>query len=465
MLSAIFDVALGLILVFLVLSIVASSVSEYLGNMLQRRAWNLERFLEGVLVGTGINLFEDFYNRTLISTLSQNGHRPSYLKSEDFAQALIDILTYKFLPKDSPAAQAMATADPSLEEWGQIVYSLWNDKIKITDQMHRLSWQEHLQRFIRRLRSIAPPSIGNKLPLAEVLSAMVNQAYGDEQKIRKQIETWYDNSMNRVSGWYKGQTQIILLLIGIALAAVLNIDTISISNSLLQNPAVRAVVDDAAKNMGNSTAGAPTTPEQVNTYLQKLNLPIGWPDPGMPANPGSEWWLHKLLGILITGFAVSQGAPFWFDLLNKITNLRSGGVAPATAQQSAVQSATTNSAIAQATTAVAQANTAQSQADTAQAQAVQAQSATVTAPITSDATAAVPSTVAVSVPVTPIPGTAPLANSSNTPGGPELTTVTVSPNGATTQQNMAADSAMGAGMPPAATTPAVPPTPQNPGLG
>jgi hypothetical protein len=34
-------------------------------------------------------------------------------------------------------------------------------------------------------------------------------------------------------------------------------------------------------------------------------------------------WFLKVLGICLTALAVSQGAPFWFDLLNRIVTLRS----------------------------------------------------------------------------------------------------------------------------------------------
>ena len=36
----------------------------------------------------------------------------------------------------------------------------------------------------------------------------------------------------------------------------------------------------------------------------------------------------KIVGILLTTIAVSLGAPFWFDMLNKLVNLRSTGVKP-----------------------------------------------------------------------------------------------------------------------------------------
>jgi hypothetical protein len=35
-----------------------------------------------------------------------------------------------------------------------------------------------------------------------------------------------------------------------------------------------------------------------------------------------------LIGILLTVLAISQGAPFWFDALQKIVNLRLAGEAP-----------------------------------------------------------------------------------------------------------------------------------------
>jgi hypothetical protein len=35
-----------------------------------------------------------------------------------------------------------------------------------------------------------------------------------------------------------------------------------------------------------------------------------------------------LIGLLLTTFAVSLGAPFWFDLLNRFVNIRSAGKAP-----------------------------------------------------------------------------------------------------------------------------------------
>ena len=44
----------------------------------------------------------------------------------------------------------------------------------------------------------------------------VDSAQGDIDKVQKNLETWYDSAMDRISGQYKRLTQWILL--GIALS-------------------------------------------------------------------------------------------------------------------------------------------------------------------------------------------------------------------------------------------------------
>jgi hypothetical protein len=39
-------------------------------------------------------------------------------------------------------------------------------------------------------------------------------------------------------------------------------------------------------------------------------------------------WLARLLGWMLTILAISLGAPFWFDMLNKLVNVRSAGKSP-----------------------------------------------------------------------------------------------------------------------------------------
>jgi hypothetical protein len=58
---------------------------------------------------------------------------------------------------------------------------------------------------------------------------------------------------------------------------------------------------------------------------KSLQIPLGW----QTAPDDAGGWLLKLLGWLITVFALSFGAPFWFDVLGKVVNMRSSGPKPA----------------------------------------------------------------------------------------------------------------------------------------
>jgi hypothetical protein len=78
-------------------------------------------------------------------------------------------------------------------------------------------------------------------------------------------------------------------------------------------------------------------PEEAAALIQNLGLPIGWGATGrsaiirMASYHGTEWWaplahfgiwLTLSFGWLMTALAVTLGAPFWFDLLNKLVVIR-----------------------------------------------------------------------------------------------------------------------------------------------
>ena len=139
---------------------------------------------------------------------------------------------------------------------------------------------------------------------------------------------------------YKRYTQQVILIIGVVLAVLFNADTIMMINRLQHDTALRnAIVAQAqqtAQKEEPNAAGVHTF-AKTEGDLEALNL-IGWDfhTPGsarglytLPreAKAGDIvdlvfWGLLKLLGLLVTGFAVSRGAPFWFDFLNKLLSVR-----------------------------------------------------------------------------------------------------------------------------------------------
>lgn len=125
---------------------------------------------------------------------------------------------------------------------------------------------------------------------------------------------------------------------------------------------------------GNPAGLDPATAiEQFNQAFEGLRLPIGWMAADLaaldrPSAPGCGWhpwydkkyyvwgiplgnqcivpvgapegipreWGYLLLkigGYAISGVAASFGAPFWFDVLKKLTNVRTAGKNPAEASK------------------------------------------------------------------------------------------------------------------------------------
>src|SRR6266852_8161728 len=121
MFSAILDVAIGLIVVFLILSIMASAVSEVIGNILQRRARGLEYFLSSMLVNSGINV-KDFYEKTLLSPHMLDNQRPAYIQAADFVDALFTTLRARNPSPAGPTAGEMP--DFTMDELKALVSSL-----------------------------------------------------------------------------------------------------------------------------------------------------------------------------------------------------------------------------------------------------------------------------------------------------------------------------------------------------
>jgi hypothetical protein len=166
-------------------------------------------------------------------------------------------------------------------------------------------------------------------PVQRVLLTALDSAEGDLQKAQANIEAWYDASMERVSGWYKRSTQVFLFFIGLGVAITLNINTITIANYLYRDSAARAALVARAE-AAVAEQNYPRTYPAIQTELQSLKLPIGW-ESGLPPlrnsdgtpRPNTVDWIGLIGGLLMTALAATLGAPFWFDILNKVMVIRS----------------------------------------------------------------------------------------------------------------------------------------------
>lgn len=322
--SEILDVALGLILVYLLLSLCATAMREAVESKVKARAVFLEMGIRELLDDpAGSGLAKDFYKHPIIFSLYHGAYRentertpngeiaktgerttggnlPAYIPSKSFSAALVDLVVRG--PADGSRGQP-STAPPTLES---------------------------LQAAVGQIKS---------LHVQRALLIALDNAEGDLAQARTNIETWFDASMERVSGWYKRRTSYWLLLIGVASTLALNVNTITIAQHLARSKAARELVvgraeaivaDPALAATIKDTAGAGGDVSQATANLharmaalEALSLPIGWnrvpPTDGWPVT----WFLQQFVGLLLTALAITLGAPFWFDALNKIMTIRS----------------------------------------------------------------------------------------------------------------------------------------------
>jgi hypothetical protein len=344
--STLLEVAIGMIFVYLLLSLLCSAFNELIESLLKYRARYLEKGIVKLLGDK--QLAQEFFDHPLVKPLGDN---PSYIPARTFSLALWNIATTK-------TAQGEAVAAGVSQDLAQI----------------------------RAL--IAGVQDAGLQNIRKALLTLIDEAGGDINKARANVERWYDDAMDRVSGWYKRHTHWILIVLGLLAAAAFNVDTLTVVKALWFNDALRtsvvAAAEDYAKSnpaptpggaTGTQTTGqtspaatpTPLTPQQeadqarqkistITGQFNNLNLPVGWPvkpqlgsqkyqdikdaaerqkqfdadlaaynaDPRWPA-PGDNGsgLILKALGIILTALAVSQGAPFWFDLLNKFIVIRS----------------------------------------------------------------------------------------------------------------------------------------------
>ena len=232
--SGILDVAVGLVFLYLLLSLICSAVNELIEAKLRMRAKDLEQGLRELLYDLdGTGLVKKLYEHPLVfgpyQTRSPScnfvvAEKPSYIPARNFALALMDIIS----PARGSAISgaAFATVLPS---------SLSDTQTALTSSLRQ---------------AIAQPATENPLSqnrnIQQALLALVDAAGNDINQARENIENWFNSAMDQVSGWYKRRTQRIILGLGLAVAIAVNADTISLARSLSMDIAMRGSLAAAA---------------------------------------------------------------------------------------------------------------------------------------------------------------------------------------------------------------------------
>lgn len=324
-------IVIGIIFIYMLLSILASIVNEWIMMLLNARGRNLKLAIETLLTDGKAGekkLLDDFMKHPLFTKCSawvQKGRLPSYLSNEMFAQIMLDLLT--------------------------------NGKNYL---------QEDIREVENRIHQFFPRDSDTK----DLLLSFLTSSRHNLEELEVNLQNWYGEVMERSSGWYKRKTQYFLLAIGFTISVVFNANTFTIINSLSVDPEARGNLVLQAEgfinkkadfygldnNVSPSVSGQndslPTTFKQESTqqtdeqakesmdslykmtevllrddiYAMRTTLGMGW-NPEVIQTMTNPWYniFHSLLGWIVTTVAISFGAQFWFDLLVLFVNMRSSG--------------------------------------------------------------------------------------------------------------------------------------------
>jgi hypothetical protein len=451
-LGAIVEVAIGLIFVWIVLSLTIIQIQEWINVRLDKRARDMEDAIHEMLANP--NLKAQFYDHPVIRGLTSKKRKepsripgwfyrypilrgftkeirklPSYIPAQQFSLALFDIAMTAGtessliqqgllkirddLQKDrnltpqeavivelnllielarSAAATEAGTAftkrtlallktrvdEFSLKypQLSPLIEAALEEVAKRKDEIDDLLKSKEaprgsdaftgLRRGIAALSVISPEVNQTLSALLLNLDEYVGQGESKLAAARQNVEKWFDDSMDRVSGVFKRYSQNMALVIGFLIALLLNVDSIDLTLFLLREPTVRQVLAENAASFQLPEEQMEANPEEALRQFREqftgISLPVGWGitraqgaaflDDNCRLFPGREQTFGvpvigtpfcfvppqatsqnnlavKLAGIFITALAARQGAPFWFDILKRVVNVRGTGANPA----------------------------------------------------------------------------------------------------------------------------------------
>jgi hypothetical protein len=391
--SAAFEVSLGLVFTFLIFSTVCSGINEGIQRVLNARGQALFSAINDLI---GDAYAEKFWQHKLITGLmttrsakvkrtqagpildkaaaadvgakvsstvrsgkpfSRADRRllPSYIAPSTFSAVLIDIANHdparqtavpKPPPETHPAAIAASTAvvdapsatgpDAGVGSGAGSPAEGTGDTAGGTDEAVPTGDAPDKQ----------PPEDVTYSDLAAALRALGLPNIAADVRLtfeeaEANVEKWFNDAMDRLSGWYKRYVVYFLLGLGIVVTVLFNVNSLHVASELWSQPQLQAAVTAEAQaatsptstassaGTNSSTASSTTSPSMKTALAAAETLPIGWEAVNRPSSVG--WW-STAIGWLITVAAISLGAPFWFDLLTRMNSLSLSGPPPARPQ-------------------------------------------------------------------------------------------------------------------------------------
>lgn len=355
MLPPIVEIAISVIIAWALFAILCSIVHEALVQVKSERGRFLKKYLLHQLQDkpNGVNWASLLYMHGSVDLLSRAPEKPtSDISPRLFAETMVDVVANAMIVQI--AKRQVPTpyySHPVLND-----YKAGTELLKESDVVSML--RQAMQH-------------------AELAAGAADQTEKEAiiyRELVKYLDNWYVEMMERVSTWYKKATRQRLFWLGVLLAAIINLNSIALFEHFEKQPKARAammhfyqryIVYDTVITRGSdeektesavivklpvipgngstnpdssTTTDTPMSPEQeqqlVKAYLQLKKdamLPVGWSNMQPLRKMDVSDLLKLFAGLLITGIAASFGAPFWFDVLKKVTRISKPNNSPGNA--------------------------------------------------------------------------------------------------------------------------------------
>lgn len=272
---AILDVAIGLVFVFLLFSLSVTALNEVILTWLDKRAQFLKEGLEEMFRDSGggnggkMITCAAFFKEGMIAALSRGAFDeskknstkgvPSYIPGKSFVLSLLSLVLDKddaakraelreriaAIPVPTVQARLLKIADTA----GGAASQTLAEQIAATPDGQLKVALQSVQTAFSQVKNVRTQieAIGNQ-ELKQTLLSLYDDASGNFDHFKANIENWFNESMDRVGGWYKRHAQENLLILSFLLAIACNVNTIQIIKALSLNPTLReSIVEQAVR--------------------------------------------------------------------------------------------------------------------------------------------------------------------------------------------------------------------------
>jgi hypothetical protein len=275
------DVFVGLITIYIVLALTVSALTEIISRLAGLRSIGLKSGIRSILQDPNVKGLSDetkrFWNSGIIKSATDGDSSPNSMDALTFATATL-----------------VTAGMDAARNAGQARTMIANAPIN-----------SHLK---------------------DVLTGLADRGLVRGTTLHDELAQHFDATMEKIGRWYRHWTQSIAFVLALIFTVYVNANTLDLLHQLTAQPASRL---ELAKIQA-SLSGDPADHARAISNLKDLDAIITSDtlsgktlQPELAENP-----LRTIIGLLITILAVSLGAPFWFDVLARISPKASGADRP-----------------------------------------------------------------------------------------------------------------------------------------